>query len=66
MAKECVPGWTRFSLAKILVLVGAGGMAPPAGTRISARLKGVQGHSSHLAVNVSARRSGGEPPGGAV
>ena len=37
---------TRFSLAKILVLAGAGGMAPPSITRISARLKRAQGHSS--------------------
>ena len=36
---------TRFSLAKILVLVdtaGAGGMAPPTSTRISAWLKRAQ------------------------
>ena len=34
--------WTRFSLEEILVLAGttgAGGMAPPTSTRISARLK---------------------------
>ena len=40
---------TRFSLAEILVLAGtagAGGMAPPASTRISARLKRDQEHSS--------------------
>ena len=37
---------TRFSLAEILVLAGtasAGRMTPPASTRISARLKRVQG-----------------------
>ena len=40
---------TRFSLAEILVLAGttgAGGMAPPTSTKISARLKRAQGHSS--------------------
>ena len=38
---------TRFSLAEILVMDGpAGNMAPPASTRISARIKHVQGHGS--------------------
>ena len=40
---------THFSLAEILVLdgtTGAGGMAPPASTRISATMKCVQGHVS--------------------
>ena len=32
------------TLAEILVLAGASGMAPPANTRISAKLKCVQGH----------------------
>ena len=44
-----------FSLAEILVLAGtagAGGMAPPASTMISASMKCVQGHSSR--VNVQA------------
>ena len=39
----------RCSLAEILVLAGsagAGGMAPPASTRFSARLERVQDHSS--------------------
>ena len=39
----------RFSLAEILVLVGtagASGMTPPSSTRISARMKCVQEHSS--------------------
>ena len=40
---------TRFGPAETLVLAGtagAGGIAPPASTRISARTKRVQGHSS--------------------
>ena len=44
---------THCSLAEILVLAGAagaGGMAPPANTRISARLKRVIGHSSPVNV----------------
>ena len=43
----CSP--TRFSLAETLALAGttgAGRMAPPTRTRISAKLKRVQGHSS--------------------
>ena len=47
---------TRFSLAVILVLAGiagAGRKALPASTRISARMKHVQGHSSP--VNVESR-----------
>ena len=47
---------TRFSLAEILVLAGttgAGRMAPPASTRISARMKHVLGHSSPVNVQVS-------------
>ena len=42
---------TRFSLAEILVLAGtsgAGGKAPLASTRISARLQYVQGHDSRV------------------
>ena len=41
--------WPRFSLVEILVLAtatGAGRMVPPVSTRISARLKRVQEHSS--------------------
>ena len=40
---------TDFSLAEIVVLAGtagAGGMTPPTSTRISARMKRVQEHSS--------------------
>ena len=49
------PCWgpTRFSLAEILVLAGtagAGGMAPPTSTRISARMKSGQGHGSAVAM----------------
>ena len=54
----CEPGgercpWAAFSHAEILVLAaaaGAGGMAPPTSTRISARLKRVQEHSSPVSV----------------
>ena len=51
---NCVPS-TFLILAKIIVLAGtagAGGMAAPASTGVSARRKGVQRHSAH--VNVSA------------
>ena len=41
---NCVP--EHVCLAEIVVLVGAGQMAPPTCTRISARLKRVQGHGS--------------------
>ena len=54
--------WTHFSLAEILVLActtGAGGRAPPASTRIYARMKCVQGHSSPVNVlSCRAWRSG--------
>ena len=43
--------WTRFSLAEILVLAGtagAGRMAPPASTGISAMMRCVQGHVSRV------------------
>ena len=45
---------TRFSLAEILVLAGsagAGGMAPPASTRISARLQRFLEHSSPVNID---------------
>ena len=48
--------WTRFSLAEILVVAGtagAGGMAPPTSTRISARMKGFQGHSSPVNIHTT-------------
>ena len=43
--------WTHYSLEDIVVLTGttgAGRMAPPTSTRISARLKCVQQHSSRV------------------
>ena len=44
--------WTSFRLAGIVVLASTagagGGMAPPTSTRISARMKYVQEHSSHV------------------
>ena len=46
---NCIPN--TFSLPEILVLAGtadADGMAPPTSTRISARLKRVQVHSSRV------------------
>ena len=52
MHRELCP-WTRFSLVEILVLVG-GAIPPapavPASTRISARLKRVQEHSSRVSM----------------
>ena len=44
-----------FSLSEILVLsgnAGAGGIAPPASTRISTRMKCVQRHLFHAFVNM--------------
>ena len=44
---------TRFSLAETLVQNGTGGgMASPASTRISARMKRAQGHGSHVPVHL--------------
>ena len=51
---------THFSLAEILVLAGitsAGGMVPPTSTRISARMKCGQGHSSPVHVHVQPSRA---------
>ena len=51
--------WTHFSLADILVLAGtarASRIAPPASTRISARLKRVHEHSSPVSMWVAAAR----------
>ena len=52
-----------FSLAEILVLdgiAGAGRMASPASTKISARLKCVQGHSPRVNTCLEMPAAGGE------
>ena len=51
---------TRFSLAEILVLAGtagAGRIVPPASTRISARMKWVQGPAQFTREHATRRRS---------